>query len=111
VEVATEPAKCPPEIPCKTSLLLATGNHPGDLGQVLTEFTRRNINLTKLESRPIPSRPWQYRFYLDLVGHAAAAPLSEALKSIAELTDELRILGTYPRADSSASAPPGATHS
>ena len=99
VEVAREAAPCPPEQPCKTSLLLATGNHPGDLGEVLLSFSRRGVNLTKLESRPIPATPWRYRFYLDIEGHAASVPVTEALQAIEPKTAELRILGTYPRAE------------
>lgn len=98
VEVAIEAPTCSQDVPCKTSLLLATGHHPGDLGQVLTEFSRRSVNLTKLESRPYPGTPWRYRFYLDVEGHAASAPVTEALRAVREHTVELRILGTYPMA-------------
>ncbi len=98
VEVAREPATCPPEVPCKTSLLLATGHRPGDLADVLRHFASRTINLTKLESRPVPDRPFQYQFYLDLEGHANSAALVDALDAIKEHTRELRILGTYPSA-------------
>ncbi len=106
VEVATEAAACPQEVPCKTSLILATGDHPGELDKILAEFSRRGINLTKLESRPIPSRPWRYRFYLDLQGHASASPLAEALEDVAALAAEMRVLGTYPRAETESSQPP-----
>ncbi len=105
VEVAREAAPCPPELPCKTSLLLATGNHPGDLGEVLRSFSRRGLNLTKLESRPIPATPWRYRFYLDIEGHVASVPVTEALEAIEPKTAELRILGCYPRAE--VPGPPG----
>jgi chorismate mutase/prephenate dehydratase len=99
VEVALEAATCPPDQPCKTSLMLTTGDHAGELGQLLTEFSQRSINLTKLESRPIPARPWQYRFYLDVQGHAASAPVAEALDRIRKSTFELLVLGTYPSAE------------
>ncbi len=103
VEVATHPVPCPPDRPCKTSLLLATAHQPGALAQVLAELSRRGINLTKLESRPLPGAPWRYRFYLDVQGHAASAQLAEALERIAPLAAELRILGTYPQATEDAS--------
>ena len=99
VEVAIEADTCPSDVPCKTSLMLVTGHRPGDLADVLTHFSSRNINLNKLESRPYPGRPWQYRFYLDLEGHARSEPLTDALVAIAEHTQELAILGTYPSAD------------
>ncbi|HVS16365.1 MAG TPA: prephenate dehydratase [Thermoanaerobaculia bacterium] len=98
VEVATEAAACPPDQACKTSLMLATGHHPGDLGEVLRQFSNRRVNLTKLESRPVPEAPFRYRFYLDVEGHASSEPLREALEAIEPLTRGLRILGTYPQA-------------
>lgn len=106
VEVAREAAPCPPDRPCKTSLLMATGHRPGDLGGVLTEFAKRGINLTKLESRPRPDHPFQYRFYLDIEGHAASVPVVEALKAIEPLTAEVNILGTYPRDQTALGAGP-----
>jgi chorismate mutase/prephenate dehydratase len=98
VELAREPATCPADAACKTSLLLVTAHTPGALGEVLLQFSRRGVNLCKLESRPIPERPWQYRFYLDVEGHAASRALTEALDAAAPFAEELRLLGTYPRA-------------
>ena len=98
VELRREAAPCPPDLPCKTSLLVETAHRPAALGEILTELGRRGVNLTKLESRPIPARPWQYRFYVDCEGHAEQSPLREALAAIRPLVAELRVLGTYPRA-------------
>jgi len=109
VEVATEAAPCPPDLPCKTSMLLETGHQPGDLGEVLRSFSRRGINLSKIESRPIPATPWRYRFYLDIDGHAASVPVTEALAAVEAKTQELRILGTYPSALSEPAAGEAAT--
>jgi chorismate mutase/prephenate dehydratase len=101
-EVAPEAATCPAGARCKTSLLLSLAHRPGALGQVLAELGERGVNLTKLESRPLPGTPWQYRFYLDLEGHAASEPVAEALEALGALTTELRVLGTYPAAEQSA---------
>ena len=98
VEVAREARPCPPDVECKTSLLVVLAHRPGALGEALTELSRRNVNLTKLESRPVPAEPWQYRFYLDLEGHAASERVAAALEAVREHTRELRVLGTYPRA-------------
>jgi chorismate mutase/prephenate dehydratase len=106
-EVAVEPAACPPGAACKTSLLLVLAHRPGALGKVLSELGERGVNLSKLESRPQPGTPWQYRFYLDLEGHAASEPVAEALEAVRALTTELRLLGTYPRAEVE-DAPPAA---
>jgi chorismate mutase/prephenate dehydratase len=98
VEVAREAVPCPAEMPCKTSLLLSLEHRPGALGEALTRFGASGVNLTKLESRPISGRPWQYRFYLDLEGHAASDSVRRAIEDIRPLTRELRVLGTYPKA-------------
>jgi len=99
VELAHDPIRFPPETPAKTSLLLATSNQPGALAEVLGVFSRRGVNLAKLESRPIPESPWRYRFYLDLDGNADRDPVRGALAEVRPLTAELRVLGTYPLAD------------
>jgi chorismate mutase/prephenate dehydratase len=84
--------------PRKTSLLLTLPHRPGALAAVLQALAARGANLTKLESRPLPAAPWEYRFYLDVEGDAAAEPLASALAEIVGLTAELRVLGSYPRA-------------
>lgn len=99
VELSLHPAPCPAGVPVKTSLLLVLGHQPGSLAGLLGIFSRRGVNMTKLESRPLPSTPWQYRFYLDLEGHAAVDPIRAALEEARPLTRELRVLGTYPGAE------------
>jgi chorismate mutase/prephenate dehydratase len=99
VEVGREPTPLAPGVPCKTSLLVVLEHRPGTLGEMLQRLTLRGVNLSKLESRPIPGQPWQYRFYLDVEGHAASAPLTAALEDIRPLTSSLRVLGTYARAE------------
>jgi chorismate mutase / prephenate dehydratase len=99
VEVARQPTPLAPDAPCKTSLLVVLEDRPGALGQVLQRLTQRGVNLSKLESRPIPGAPWQYRFYLDVDGHAASAAVTAALEDLRPLTSSLRVLGTYPRAE------------
>lgn len=98
VEIAIEAAPCPPDVPCKTSILMSLDHSAGALGEVLTEIGRRGIQLAKLESRPLQTDAWKYRFYLDLEAHADSAPMVAALDRIQEIASELRILGTYPRA-------------
>ncbi|MEM9492444.1 MAG: prephenate dehydratase [Myxococcota bacterium] len=98
VEVALTAASPPPDQPCKTSLMLITDHQPGSLSEILREFSSRTVNLSKLESRPMPDQPFSYRFYLDIEGHALSANVASALKAAATRTRELRVLGTYPRA-------------
>lgn len=98
VEIAIEAFPCPPDAPCKTSLMLLLDRDPVHLGEVLNAFGRRAIPLAKLESRPIPSKTWNYRFYLDVEGHADTEKMVDALEEVRALTSELHILGTYPKA-------------
>ncbi|ADO71441.1 prephenate dehydratase [Stigmatella aurantiaca] len=99
VEVSREASPIPAEANCKTSLMVVLEHRPGTLGKVLTALSQRGVNLAKLESRPIPGEPWRYRFYLDLEGHAADAPLVAALQDLQPLTSSMRVLGTYPRVE------------
>ena len=98
VEIATRPTPVPEDATAKTSLVLALADRPGALGEVLQRFAARNLSLTKIESRPIPEAPFTYRFYVDVMGHAASVPFVGALEDIRSLTTELRVLGTYPAA-------------
>ncbi len=95
VEISPRPAPVPHDAPAKTSLVFALADRPGALGEVLMRFAARGLSLTKLESRPIPSAPFTYRFYADVLGHASSAPFQAVLEDIALLTTELRVLGTY----------------
>jgi prephenate dehydratase len=76
--------------------VFAAKNVPGALFRCLSVFALRDINLTKIESRPLRGRPWEYLFYLDFQGNPASGPARNALKNLAETTDFLRVLGCYP---------------
>ncbi|MGH7529495.1 MAG: prephenate dehydratase [Gemmatimonadales bacterium] len=90
--VAREPAA--PEPAAKISLLFRLPNAPGALHRALGAFATRGLNLTKIESRPLPGRPWEYLFYLDVVGGPAGA-LGEAIEELFRFAVGLRVLGTY----------------
>ena len=98
VEVGLRPAPVAEGTAAKTSLVLALADRPGALGEVLMRFAARGLSLTKLESRPIPEAPFTYRFYVDVLGHAASETFGAALEDIRPLTTQLRVLGTYPAA-------------
>lgn len=83
----------------KTSLVFTTRNIPGALFRSLSAFALRDLNLTKLESRPLRGKPWEYLFYLDLIGREDDERVKNALRHLGEVADFLRVLGTYPPAD------------
>ena len=72
---------------------------PGALCQSLAAFAERGINLLKIESRPMPERPWEYVFYLDLEGHLEQATCAQAAEHLQETTEFVRILGSYQQGD------------
>lgn len=94
--------------PAKTSLLLTLNHRQGALAECLSVFANRAINLTKLESRPDPERPWEYRFYVDLDGNAAEPHVAAGLEEIQEFCNGLKLLGTYPQRGSELDALPAA---
>ncbi len=101
VEVAIEASPSPADADCKTSLIVKLAHDPSALGRVLMEFGDRGIQLLKLESRPAPDEPWNYRFYLDVHDHGASSAMQQCLRAIEPLTSEVRLLGSYPRANQS----------
>jgi prephenate dehydratase len=81
--------------PWKTSLVFSTKNIPGALFRALSALALRDLNLVKIESRPLRGKPWEYLFYLDLLGRSSDPVVQKALGHLEELADFLRVLGTY----------------
>ena len=91
--------KALPHLPSKaskTSIAFVTKNQPGALARCLSIFAMRDISLTKIESRPIKGRPFEYRFYLDFKGAQSDPAARSALKHLAENTEFVRVFGSYP---------------
>ncbi len=82
----------------KTSIIFSTKDIPKALLKALVPLAKRNINLMKIESRPIIGKPWEYNFYLDFEGHRGEERVQKALKELGMNSTFLKILGSYPKA-------------
>lgn len=82
----------------KTSVIFSVKHVPGALHSALQAFAKRDINLTKIESRPTRLRPWEYLFYCDFEGHKNEEKCRQALEDLNEKCEFLKILGSYQRA-------------
>ena len=84
-----------PETADKTSIVIQTKDLPGSLYQCLKCFNGEGINLSKLESRPVISRTWAYRFYLDFEKGLKAPETKKALAELENVTSPIKIIGSY----------------
>lgn len=84
--------------PDKASVTFHVSNEVGSLAQLLTCFAEHGVNLSKIESRPIPGKSWEYFFFADFEGAMDEAALSKALAAASGCSRELRMLGRYQKA-------------
>lgn len=82
----------------KTSIIFGATHTPGSLYNALSEFAKRGVSLTKIESRPTKQTPWEYNFYLDFEGHRTEPKCAEALEALIDHSTFIKILGSYPKA-------------
>jgi chorismate mutase/prephenate dehydratase len=102
--IAREAEPWDPRVPCKTSVMFVT-QHERALLACLNVLAAYNLNLTKLESRPRPGRPFEYLFYVDFEGNMADPNVQRAVDEIAGLTKSLKIFGSYPARTTKTEAP------
>ena len=81
----------------KTSIAFTIRNVPGALFRAMSAFALRDISLTKIESRPLRGKPWEYLFYVDFLGRADNPASQRALNHLQEFTDDFHLLGSYPK--------------
>lgn len=82
----------------KTSIVFALEHRTGSLFRAMAVFALREIDLTKIESRPLVGYPWEYSFYLDLIGNTSEPRVANALAHLAEFATNIKVLGCYRRA-------------
>jgi chorismate mutase/prephenate dehydratase len=99
VIVSKTPVKVDPRVASKVSLAMSTLNRPGALVDTLLIFKQHGINLTKLESRPIPGNTWEEMFYVDFIGNLDAANVKAALDEVTKITRFIKVLGCFPSCD------------
>ena len=80
----------------KCSLAFVTAHRPGSLAHALDCFARRDVNLTRLDSRPMMGRPFEYRFYLDFSINGDASAAEAALSALEEASAQIKLFGAYP---------------
>lgn len=82
----------------KTSIIFSIKHEPGALFRIIEQFHKYGVNLTKIESRPKKSTPWEYNFFVDFEGHNDSKEIQEMLSHIKNDSLFLKILGSYPMA-------------
>jgi chorismate mutase / prephenate dehydratase len=82
----------------KTSLMFSVKDEVGILYRMLEPFAKRSLNLSKIESRPLKKKAWEYIFFLDLAGHISDPDVAEAVQELKECCQFVKVLGSYPRA-------------
>lgn len=87
---------CPPTGDDKTSMVFLASHRPGSLYDALRHFASRGLNLCRIESRPTKDRPWEYAFFVDVMGHQDDEPVQDALAALEQDLDLLKVLGSYP---------------
>jgi chorismate mutase/prephenate dehydratase len=83
----------------KTSVIFSIKDRIGALYHMLKPFAKKGINLTKIESRPTKKQPWEYVFFVDLIGHKDDEKVRDALEDLKDQCIFLKVLGSYPIAE------------
>lgn len=86
----------PPSGEDKTSIVFSVKDEVGILHRMLDPFAKYKVNLTKIESRPLKKKPWEYLFFLDFNGHREEPKVLKALKQLEERCIFVKVLGSYP---------------
>ena len=83
----------------KTAILCSVKDRPGALYAMLTPLAEAEVNLTRIESRPSQKKPWEYVFFIDMLGHAEEPRIKAALEVVATYCNEYKVLGSFPHGE------------
>ncbi|MBK5144976.1 bifunctional chorismate mutase/prephenate dehydratase [Budviciaceae bacterium BWR-B9] len=96
IVVARKPVEVAPQIPAKTTIIVATGQQSGALVEALLVLRKHDVVMTKLESRPINGNPWEEMFYIDMQVNLESEAMQKALEDLTPITRSVKVLGCYP---------------
>lgn len=96
IVVASRSIKVPLQVPAKTTVIMSTVQSAGALCEALMVLKENNINMTKLESRPVNGNPWEEMFYMDMVGNIDDGPMQTTVDKLRGMTRYFKVLGCYP---------------
>jgi len=99
-----------PQVSVRLLRVVALRSTPGSLFKALSVFALRDINLTKLESRPVRGAPWEYLFYVEVEANRDDLAFGRALTHLAEFARWTRVLGSYRGAERRIQEPVGSTN-
>ncbi len=99
IVVSREPVQVAEQIPAKTTFIMTTDQKAGALVDALLVLKAHNVNMSKLESRPIHGNPWQEMFYIDVQGNLADNDMAKAITELKQMSPKLKVLGCYPCED------------
>ncbi|RKF18628.1 chorismate mutase [Alginatibacterium sediminis] len=94
--VGRKPVEVAEQVPARTTFILSTAQKAGSLVEALQVLREHNINMSKLESRPVQGNPWEEMFYVDVSANVNSAPMQSALAALSRLTRYIKVLGCYP---------------
>lgn len=101
------PGRCPPRTGAdRTAVVLKVRNEPSGLVSALTEFSVRDVDLTRIESHPTRTNLGAYLFFVDCIGHIEDSAVAEALKALHRRCDDMRFLGSWPTESVTGASPP-----
>ncbi|QUM83796.1 chorismate mutase [Moritella sp. 28] len=106
IVVARKPVDVAVQIPAKTTFTMSTGQQAGCLVEALLVLREQNVNMTKLESRPIQGNPWEEMFYIDVAANLQSEKMQNVIKQLTRITNQLKVLGCYPSEDVTATDVP-----